>query len=82
MLVDVHVPAESTPDEQLSRWHLFASAAEQLHGEFHVVVPARIEGMAGRSWARQLSEATGIEALKVWEVEESGLSPTASRRGS
>lgn len=68
VLVDVFVPSETAPDEQLSRWALFSSAAQQVGGEFHVVVPARLDGVAGRAWANRVAEATGLAIHKVWEV--------------
>jgi hypothetical protein len=68
VLVDVFVPGETPAEEQLSRWHLFSSAAEQVGGEFHVVVPATVDGMAGRAWARRVAEATGLSIQQVWEI--------------
>ena len=68
VLVDVFVPGESDADEQFSRWQLFASAAGQCGGEFHVVVPSRIDGSAGEQWVRRLAEATGTSVTKVWEL--------------
>jgi hypothetical protein len=68
VLLDVFIPQETEPEEQLSRWHLFASAAQQIGGEFHVVVPSRIDGQSGRSWAGRFAEATGLAIHKVWEV--------------
>ena len=68
VLVDVFVPSETSPEEQLSRWHLFSSAAEQVGGEFHVVVPSTLEGIAGRAWTRRLAEATGMSIHRVWEI--------------
>ncbi len=68
VLFDVYLPEESDPEEQLSRWQLFASAAAQLNGEFHVVVPAWIEGSPGKLWARRVADATGIALTKVWEI--------------
>ncbi len=67
-LFDVFVPGEVGFEEQLSRWQLFASAAEQLSGEFHVVVPPTIDGVPGKEWTRRLSEAVGLTVTKVWEV--------------
>jgi hypothetical protein len=68
VLVDVFVPGETAPEEQISRWHLFASAAAQVGGEFHVVVPARVDGVDGRSWAHQLADAAGLAIHHVWEI--------------
>lgn len=68
VLFDVYFPGESDPEEQLSRWQLFASAAVQTGGEFHVVVPAWIEGAPGRLWARRVADATGIAVTKIWEI--------------
>jgi hypothetical protein len=68
VLVDVYIPGEIDPEEHLSRWHLFGSAAAQLHGEFHVVVPSFFEGTRGRECVRRLTDAMGIEVTKVWEV--------------
>jgi Tfp pilus assembly protein PilV len=68
VLVDVYLPEESEPDEQLSRWQLFASAAAQCRGEFHVVVPAWIEGSGGKKWVRQAVEGAGVTITKVWEI--------------
>jgi hypothetical protein len=68
VLVDVFVPSEMAPEEQLSRWHLFSSAAEQVGGEFHVVVPSTLEGVAGRAWTRRLAEAMGMSIHQVWEI--------------
>ena len=68
VLVDVFVPGETPAEEQLSRWHLFSSTAEQVGGEFHVVVPATVDGMAGRAWARRVAEATGLSIHQVWEI--------------
>jgi hypothetical protein len=68
VLVDVFVPSEMSPEEQLSRWHLFSSAAAQLGGEFHVVVPETLEGISGRAWTRRVAEATGLAIHHVWEV--------------
>jgi hypothetical protein len=68
VLVDVYLPDETERAEQLSRWHLFASAAGQVEGEFHAVVPSFLEGKAGREWVRRLTDATGIEVSKVWEI--------------
>ncbi len=66
--LDVYLPEESDPDEQISRWQLFASAASRTGGEFHVVVPAWIEGASGAFWARQVASATGLTITKVWEI--------------
>lgn len=68
VLVDVFLPEESDIDRQLSRWHLFASAAEQTGGEFHLVVPSWFEGRSGRGWVRQLSDASGLGVAKIWEL--------------
>jgi hypothetical protein len=68
VIVDVFLPDERDLDHQLSRWHLFASAADQTGGEFHLVVPAWLEGRAGRVWARQLTAGCGISVAKVWEL--------------
>jgi hypothetical protein len=68
VLVDVYLPGESDPDEHLSRWQLFASAAHDCGGEFHVVVPTWMDGAPGRRWVRALTEATGMTVTKVWEV--------------
>jgi hypothetical protein len=68
VLVDVFLPEECDLDRHLSRWHLFASAAEQMGGEFHLVVPSWLDGRAGRSWARQLTEGCGFSVGKVWEL--------------
>jgi hypothetical protein len=68
VLVDVFEPMECDPEEQLSRWHLFSSAAEQLGGEFHVVVPAWLEGTTGRAWSRRVADACGLRIAHVWEL--------------
>jgi len=68
VLVDVYLPDESDEDEQFSRWQLFASAAAQSGGEFHVVVPSWIAGDPGNRWVRSLCDSTGIAITKVWEV--------------
>ncbi len=68
VLVDVYLPDESDDDEQVSRWQLFASAAAQSDGEFHVVVPSWIEGTSGRAWVHQLADNAGMTVTKVWEV--------------
>lgn len=68
VLFDVFVPGETDPDEHLSRWQLFASAAVQCGGEFHVVVPAWLEGSAGKDWVRRLADGTGLRISKVWEI--------------
>jgi hypothetical protein len=68
VLMDVFVPGETAPEEQLSRWQLFSSAADQVAGEFHVVVPSSVEGLAGGEWVRRLSDSVGISVTKVWEV--------------
>jgi hypothetical protein len=68
VLFDVYVPGETDPAEQFSRWQLFASAAAQAGGEFHVVVPARLEGSTGRDWVRRLADGTGLRVGKVWEM--------------
>ncbi len=68
VLVDVFVPEETDASLQLSRWQLFASAADQSGGEFHVVVPAWFENSGGRDWVRRIAEATGMRIAKVWEI--------------
>ncbi len=68
VLVDVFCPGEADPDEQFSRWQLFASAAAQCGGEFHVVVPAWVEGAAGAEWVRRITDGTPIAVTKIWEV--------------
>ena len=68
VLFDVFVPGDVAYEEQLSRWQLFASAAEQISGEFHVVVPGELEGVPGREWVRRLAEGVGMTVTKVWEV--------------
>lgn len=68
VLMDVCLPDESEEDEQVSRWQLFASAAAQCDGEFHVVVPSWIEGTTGRAWVHQVADAAGTIVTKVWEV--------------
>ena len=68
VLVDVFLPDESDVERQLSRWHLFASAAEQMGGEFHLVVPSWFEGRTGRAWVQQLTDGHGLRAGKVWEI--------------
>jgi hypothetical protein len=66
VIVDVFLPDESDLDRHLSRWHLFASAADQTGGEFHLVVPAWLDGRDGRAWARQLTAGCGLSVAKVW----------------
>jgi hypothetical protein len=68
VLVDVYLPGETDDEEQVSRWQLFASAAVQSDGEFHVVVPSWIEGSTGRAWVHALADAAGMTVTKVWEV--------------
>jgi hypothetical protein len=68
VLVDVYLPGESDPDEHISRWQLFASAASDCGGEFHVVVPSWMEGGSGRRWVRSVTEGSGMVVTKVWEV--------------
>ena len=68
VLVDVFVPGETPPEEQISRWHLFSSAAAQVGGEFHVVVPGTVDGISGRTWARKLAEAAGLAVHQVLEI--------------
>ena len=68
VLFDVFVPGETDPAEHLSRWQLFASAATQCDGEFHVVVPAWLDGSAGKEWVRRIVDGTGLRIAKVWEI--------------
>jgi hypothetical protein len=68
VLLDVYIPEESPLEEHQSRWHLFASAADRDRGELHVVVPAWLEGTAGRAWMRGIAEVAGLTICKVWEV--------------
>jgi hypothetical protein len=68
VLMDIFVPGETAPEEQLSRWQLFSSAADQVAGEFHVVVPSSVEGLNGTEWVRRVTDTVGICVTKIWEV--------------
>jgi len=69
VLMDVVFPGEMNFPDIASRWQLFASAAEQAGGEFHVVVPRWVEGVgAGRDAVSKAAEAIGIRISHIWEI--------------
>jgi hypothetical protein len=49
-----------------SQWTLFADAAHQQGGEFHVVVPKLINGTAGSAVAQQRARQLGIVLHEAW----------------
>jgi len=58
---------ESLRDEHtISQLQLFRSAATKLAGEFHLVVPAVINGQPGRAVAANWLQHLGISADEIW----------------
>lgn len=68
VLLDVLAPGPLALEEVASRWQLFASAAELLGGQFHVVLPRWIAGRDGRLVAKQIAELIGVRIGFIWAV--------------
>jgi hypothetical protein len=65
---DVLALGPVTLEEVASRWQLFASAAELVSGEFHVVIPRWVAGRDGRQVAKQIAELVGIRIGFIWAI--------------
>jgi hypothetical protein len=65
---DVLALGPLTLEEVASRWQLFASAAQQSEGEFHVVIPRWVAGRDGRQLAKQLAELVGVRIGFIWAI--------------
>jgi hypothetical protein len=68
VLFDVLALGPVTLEEVASRWQLFASAAEQSKGEFHVVIPRWVAGRDGRKVAKQIAELVGVRIGFIWAI--------------
>jgi hypothetical protein len=68
ILFDVLALGPVTLEEVASRWQLFASAAELLEGEFHVVIPRWVAGRDGRQVAKQIAELVGVRIGFIWAI--------------
>jgi hypothetical protein len=69
IFLDVVAGQETLALEDLaSRWQLFASAAELINGEFHVVVPRWLAGHDGRRLAKQIAELVGVRIGYIWAI--------------
>jgi hypothetical protein len=68
VFLDVLSPGPISLEEVASRWQLFASAAELVGGEFHVVLPRWVAGRDGRQIAKQIAELVGVHIGYVWAV--------------
>jgi hypothetical protein len=66
--MDVLSPGPITLEDVASRWQLFASAAELVGGEFHVVLPRWVAGRDGRQVAKQIAELVGVRIGFIWAV--------------
>lgn len=66
--LDVLSPGPVTLEDVASRWQLFASAAELVGGEFHVVLPRWVAGRDGRQVAKQIAELVGVRIGFIWAV--------------
>lgn len=49
-----------------SQWTLFADAARQTGGEFHVVVPKVVAGRSGHEAAKERARQLGIALSQTW----------------
>jgi hypothetical protein len=65
---DVIALGPLTLEEVASRWQLFASAAEQSEGEFHVVIPRWVAGRDGRTVAKQIAQLVGVRIGYIWAI--------------
>jgi hypothetical protein len=54
--------------EVVSRLQLFASAAQAVSGELHLVVPSRVGGCDGDELARALLKRLGLRANRIWSL--------------
>jgi hypothetical protein len=68
VFLDVIAPGPLTLEEVASRWQLFASAAELIRGEFHVVIPRWVAGRDGRGVVKQLAELVGVRIGYIWAI--------------
>lgn len=68
ILFDVLALGPVALEEVASRWQLFASAAEQSAGEFHVVIPRWVAGRDGRQVAKQIAELVGVRIGFIWAI--------------
>ena len=68
ILLDVLAPGPLALEEVASRWQLFASAAELVGGEFHIVLPRWVAGRDGRQVAKQIAELIGVRIGFIWAV--------------
>ena len=66
--IDVLALGPVTLEEVASRWQLFASAAELVSGEFHVVIPRWVAGRDGRQVAKQIAELVGVRIGFIWAI--------------
>jgi hypothetical protein len=65
---DVLALGPVTLEDVASRWQLFASAAELIDGEFHVVIPRWVAGRDGRQVAKQIAELIGVRIGFIWAI--------------
>lgn len=49
-----------------SQWTLFAAAARQWSGQFHVVVPKVVSGRSGQDVAKERARQLGIALDQTW----------------
>ena len=68
VLLDVLAPGPLALEEVASRWQLFASAAELVGGQFHVVLPRWVAGRDGRQVAKQIAELVGVRIGYIWAI--------------
>jgi hypothetical protein len=68
VLFDVLALGPVTLEDVASRWQLFASAAEQSSGEFHVVIPRWVAGRDGRLVAKQIAQLVGVRIGFIWAI--------------
>jgi hypothetical protein len=68
ILFDVLALGPVTLEEVASRWQLFASAAELVQGEFHVVIPRWVAGRDGKQVAKQIAELVGVRIGFIWTI--------------
>ncbi len=54
--------------EVVSRLQLFASAAQAIQGELHLVVPQRVGGCDGEELAKALLKRLGLKAHRIWSL--------------
>jgi hypothetical protein len=66
IILEAETASTISDQHTASQWVLFADAARQWGGEFHVIVPKFVHGRSGHDAARQRARQLGITLHQTW----------------